>query len=347
MDKKLVCMVAGRFEPEARKVFAQKLKALLDGRTLVVASSDFTHFGPYYSYIPFSGHSITVAAKLRDLDEEIFNAFASGDAARFSEELDVTGATVCGREVLSLLMELLPPCARSVRTGYTTSGEVMQDWTNSVSYVGAIVEGSWRGNGNETTRLTADDGRILLGIAREVITYAAEHGTAPPSEMFAPRVTPALQHVMGGFVTLTLRGRLRGCIGEVLPTRPLWRVVHDHARNAAVSDFRFKPVKPEEVPLLEIEVSTLSPPEPVSSWCEIEVGKHGVVIHKAGCSAVFLPQVATENGWDRPTLLSQLATKAGLGRNDWMSGADFCVFEAQVFREIDEPRVSADYEKDS
>jgi len=129
--------------------------------------------------------------------------------------------------------------------------------------------------------------------------------------------------------------------------RPLWRVIHDHARNAAMSDFRFKPVRPDEVPLIEIEVSVLTPPEPVASWCEIEVGKHGVVLHKAGCTAVFLPQVATENNWDRPTMLRQLAIKAGLGPTDWMAGADFEVFEAQVFREIDEPRVSADYEKES
>lgn len=347
LDKRLVCVVAGRFDPDARKAFAQRLKPLLDARTLVVASTDFTHFGPYYDYIPFAGHNITVAAKLRDLDEEVLNAFVSGDPGRFSEVLDVTGATVCGREVLALLLELLPSGARTVKTGYTTSGEIMQDWTNSVSYMGAVVEGAWRGNGGEAQRLGPEDGRILLGIAREVVTYAAERGTAPAADLFASRVTPALQRTMGGFVTLMLNGRLRGCIGEIVPMRPLWRVIHDHARNAAVSDFRFKPVRPDEVPLIEIEVSVLTPPEPVASWCEIEVGKHGVVLHKAGCTAVFLPQVATENNWDRPTMLRQLAIKAGLGPTDWMAGADFEVFEAQVFREIDEPRVSADYEKES
>jgi len=88
-----------------------------------------------------------------------------------------------------------------------------------------------------------------------------------------------------------------------------------------------------ELPQLEFEISALTPPRPVASYHEIVLGRHGMVLAKRGRSAVFLPQVAPEQGWDLPTTLTHLAQKAGLRADDWKEGAEYLVFEAIVFHE--------------
>ena len=149
-----------------------------------------------------------------------------------------------------------------------------------------------------------------------------------------PEAVPAsAQQVMGGFVTLTLGCSLRGCIGEVFPRRDIWRVVCEQALNAALHDPRFSPLTPGEAHRVKIEISALTPPTLVASWREIVLGRHGIVLEKDGGSAVFLPQVPGEQGWDLATTLRQLAHKAGLPTDAWERDARFLVFEAEVFGE--------------
>ncbi|MBN2143753.1 MAG: AmmeMemoRadiSam system protein A, partial [Candidatus Aureabacteria bacterium] len=130
-------------------------------------------------------------------------------------------------------------------------------------------------------------------------------------------------------------GNLRGCIGEIFPERPLHEAVMDHAIDSALHDPRFPPVTSDELPGLEFEISALTPPHPVSSYNEIVLGKHGMVLSKYGRQAVFLPQVAPEQGWDLATTLSHLSMKAGLLSDDWKENASYLVFEADVFSETE------------
>ena len=90
---------------------------------------------------------------------------------------------------------------------------------------------------------------------------------------------------------------------------------------------------PVEVGELSIEISAMTPPVAIGSWSEFVVGKHGIVLSKSGRSAVFLPQVAPEQGWTAEQTLTHLAQKAGLAPDAWREGAEFEVFEAQVFNE--------------
>ncbi len=145
--------------------------------------------------------------------------------------------------------------------------------------------------------------------------------------------TPAMRSVMGAFVTLHKEGNLRGCIGEIFPRRALVEAVAEQAVNAAFHDPRFPRLRAEELDEIDIEISALTAPHAVGSYEEIVVGRHGVVLSKKGRSAVFLPQVAPEQGWGVEETLTQLALKAGLGSNDWKSGCEFKVFEAIVFGE--------------
>ncbi len=338
LEMPLVCIVVGQFGPQARSEFARQLKPLLDARTLVVASTDFTHYGMQFGYVPFRGNGDEIARQLAELDGAVFDAFASGDVARFSRVMAETGATVCGHEVLALLMELLPEGAEVTKTGYTTSGELTGDWSHTVSYCGATITGRWPEAAADPAAepaadfIGAEDQALLLTLAREVVRQAAAGGMAPNCQQFAARVTPALQQKTGCFVTLTVRGRLRGCIGEILPERPLWQAVCRQAANAAIDDPRFNPLSTAEEPAVQIEISVLTPPQKIDSWRDIELGRHGVILYRDHHAAVFLPQVATEQGWSREELLANLALKAGLSPDGWR-GAEFEVFEAQVFGE--------------
>jgi AmmeMemoRadiSam system protein A len=105
------------------------------------------------------------------------------------------------------------------------------------------------------------------------------------------------------------------------------------AAVSAAHDPRFPPLEAAELDEVELEVSVLSPTEVVSGPDSIAVGTHGVVLSKGRHRAVFLPQVAVEQGWDRDTMLDHLARKAGLRTDGWREGATFEVFTAQVFTE--------------
>jgi AmmeMemoRadiSam system protein A len=136
-------------------------------------------------------------------------------------------------------------------------------------------------------------------------------------------------------VTLKENGELRGCIGEIFPSQPLYKSVIVHAIAAAFRDPRFEAVAKDEVGKLTIEISALTPPKEVSSYREIKIGTDGMVIKKAMRSAVFLPQVATEQGWNLEQTLSALSRKAGLPADAWMEGAKYLTFQAEVFGETE------------
>lgn len=174
--------------------------------------------------------------------------------------------------------------------------------------------------------------RFLLDAARKAIeARASGRDIEPPS---AP-VPESLMVKSGVFVSLHKRGALRGCIGYMKADRPLYEAVIDAAISSAFGDPRFPPMEPDEVPHIDIEISVLTSPVPVTSWKEIVVGRHGIVLKKGICHALFLPQVAPERGWDLETTLDNLAMKAGLAPGEWREGASFEVFEAVVFGETE------------
>ena len=115
--------------------------------------------------------------------------------------------------------------------------------------------------------------------------------------------------------------------------RPLVEAVAARAVDAALRDPRFTPVSGSELTSLRVEISALSPPKPVASWREIVLGRDGMTLERDGRFAVFLPQVAPEQGWDLPTTLSHLSRKAGLASDVWRDGASFETFQAEVFHE--------------
>lgn len=170
----------------------------------------------------------------------------------------------------------------------------------------------------------------VLAFVRGVI--AAELNGAPAPA--APELPP-LRAKGACFVTLhDAFGGLRGCIGNLEAYEPLGDNLRHNALNAAFRDPRFPPLEPEELSEIRLEVSLLSAPEPIAGPEDFVVGRHGIILQQDGRSAVFLPQVAPEQGWDRETTLDFLARKAGLPEDAWRRpGARFFVFTATVFGE--------------
>lgn len=143
-------------------------------------------------------------------------------------------------------------------------------------------------------------------------------------------ITRALKENTATFVTLKKRGMLRGCIGSLAPVAQLYMSVHSNAINAAMMDPRFPPVMPKELPGLSVDVSILSPIVPIAGVDEFKLGEHGIIIEKGSRRAVYLPEVAVEQGWTREETLDSLCEKAGLPSDAWRSGASFSVFSSVV-----------------
>lgn len=170
---------------------------------------------------------------------------------------------------------------------------------------------------------------VLLGRARSAIASRFNESDAPPLESEGG----ALAETRGAFVTLTIGGALRGCIGHVVGVLPLWRAVEENAVAAAFADPRFPPLTGEELDQARIEISVLSPLQRVSPET-IVVGRDGVLVERGASRGLLLPQVATEYGWDRETLLDHACRKAGLEPGAWKHpDTKIATFTAEVFGE--------------
>ncbi len=179
--------------------------------------------------------------------------------------------------------------------------------------------------------LTPDEKSILLRVARAEITQTLT-GTEP--KVTLPK-GGELYGRHGAFVTLHKEGRLRGCIGIFSSLQPLHETVREMAYSAAFKDPRFAPLHTAELQEIDIEISVLSPLRKIGDVSEIEVGKHGLYIVKGVHRGVLLPQVATENNWDKYTFLEHTCYKAGLPGECWQKDADIHVFTALIFGEKD------------
>jgi AmmeMemoRadiSam system protein A len=201
---------------------------------------------------------------------------------------------------------------------------------NSASAVASVQE------------FSSEERNQLLRLAHDSISSALEHreiSTEPPTPHFAePRgvfTSIYLRHDRPGQDSPGRNGpgeKLRGCVGYVLPTCPVYRAVAETARAAAFDDNRFSPLTREEATHLVIELSILSPPQSIEPE-EIEIGRHGLLISWQGRRGLLLPRVPVEHAWDRTIFLEQTCRKAGLPPDAWQKGATIEAFTAEVFGE--------------
>ena len=334
-DFKLVLIVAGQCSYDTIARAGRILASLIDADTLVVASSDFTHYGTGYQYVPFKEN---IPEGLKKLDMGAFEFIQKLDARGLLAYRDRTGATICGCVPIAVLLETLGKDAKAELVRYTTSGELTRDYTNSVSYLAAAFRGK-RTNAAppvapaSQSTLSPEDKKQLLSLVRQTLRYALDHQRVPEPADLSFTASESMQPPRAAFVTLKKNGQLRGCVGDIFPQRPLYKSVITNAIYAGFGDGRFPQLRKEEYDQLKVEISALTAPTPVASWHDIRIGVDGMVLSKDGHSAVFLPQVAPEQGWNLETTLQYLSEKAGLPPDAWKEGASFLVFQADVFGE--------------
>jgi MEMO1 family protein len=344
-------------EPGDVRMVGQIVRRYLHEGDLVVVSSDFTHYGPRYDYVPFE--SDVAENRVKELDLEAFECLKNRDVDQFVDFHDRTKCTICGFYPCAVLLSMLPENSTAHLLRYDTSrGTSHEDSLNSVSYLAIGFTGekgttSWQAVPCQTdiVSLTDKEKHDLLKLARQALElFVREKKILRPADCEIG-LTPVLKIPLGVFVTLFKKKPtdvsvnpkfakraesdrdLRGCIGYIWPIKPLADAVVDNAIGACSKDPRFVEVKESELADIEIEISVLTPLTRVNSANDIEVGKHGVVLYLKGHQSVFLPHVATEYGWTRDEMLSQLSVKAGFGPQEWRDGAQFDVFESIMFEE--------------
>ena len=178
--------------------------------------------------------------------------------------------------------------------------------------------------------LSLSEQKMIIDGVKKVIARSCDPQTRDFVSDF--KSTEFLRQQRGVFVTLYKDGKLRGCIGHLRSKLPLYTLIPRVAKKAAFEDRRFPPVTCEELPEISVEVSVLTNPRPIKSYKEIDIKKHGIILHQGSKSAVFLPKVATDQGWNLDTTLTQLALKAGLSANAWKDRrTTFEVFESIDF----------------
>ncbi len=187
--------------------------------------------------------------------------------------------------------------------------------------------------------------RARAAIARAIGARVTPVAELIPNPQSPPKATADLAEALsakaglipelraGAFVTLRIRGRLRGCMGYPEPELPLLEVVERCAVSAAISDPRFPPLSAEEWTDVDIELSVLGPIETVDDIIEVVVGRDGLIVELGRRRGLLLPQVAVEWKWDATEFASQTCIKAGLPRDAWQKGATLFKFEAEVFSE--------------
>ncbi len=336
-EAKILPLVIGSDDPGlCRDLGRAIVEATAGRRVLIVASSDLSHYP-----------SFDDAWKT---DRRLLRAIAGGDP----EEMRRVIADEIGRGAPGLSTcacgsgPILAAPAVAERAGarkgrvvsYANSGDTaIGDRERVVGYGAVAFE---RGSGEPDLSglerpapffregsLTDREREYLIDHARRTVAWYLTSRTAPLARPSAGR----LWAKQGVFVTLEMNHRLRGCIGHMAEDRPLCQVVGAMALQAAFNDRRFRPLTPDEFGAIDFEISVLTPRRKIGGADEIVIGRHGVVLEKGGRSAVYLPQVAPEQGWNREETLSHLCEKAGLAGDCWRKNASFSVFEAEVFGE--------------
>jgi AmmeMemoRadiSam system protein B/AmmeMemoRadiSam system protein A len=321
----LVPIVMGDQSYENSRALGVALAKLIkaDGKpedTLVLASSDLSHFHPYDDAVK--------------IDRKSLDALTAWDYFSMSRNFQTRVWEACGgAPIVATMIFAERMGANQARVSkYENSGDVTGDHARVVGYSADAFVKAPSGKNMETPFSLSDAEKSeLLTLARKSVEYVVQQKDAyePPASTSA-----TLNQERGAFVTLTESGALRGCIGYTSATKPLYMTVRDTATLAAMRDPRFPPVSASELPNLEYEISVLSPLRRVMDVQQIKVGEHGLLMKNGDSEGLLLPQVPVEQKWDRQTFLEQTCAKARLSPGCWKDEeTDIFSFTAVVFGE--------------
>lgn len=308
---KIIPILTGEVDPA---YIAQLLLPFLDESTLVIASSDLSHY--------------QINSKARQIDDTTVRNILKGE---FDGEIDG-----CGRTSIHIIMHLarkmkLEPHLLDARTSFETAPQYGSD-SRVVGYASIVYTGK-QNSAPLSSELSTSQKAFLLRLARNSLNAAVRKiplkDTADVPEDFREN--------RGCFVTLTSKGNLRGCIGYIEPVKPLYQAVVDNAGHAALNDPRFSPVTANELTTIKVEVSVLTKPQPLNFSTPEELlkklvpGVHGVILRRGSLQSTYLPQV-WEQLPDKMMFLENLSLKAGMPRDGWKT-SEVRIYTAEHFSE--------------
>lgn len=305
--------------------FAKLLEPYFNEHNLFIISTDFSHYPSYSDAV--------------SVDKETIDAILTNSGTKLHEMLQKhkhcgvkhLDTDLCGwTSVLALLNITEEKKNVSFQhIHYANSGD--SEYGDKFRVVGYSAIAVTQEKTGQSITFSQKEQKTLLAIARESISKALHY--KDNSSVLDDELTDALMTHCGAFVSLYVNKDLRGCKGRFGESQPLYEVVKDMARAAALADYRFRSVTADELEELEIEISVMTPMKKIASIDEIELGKHGIYIEKGMASGTFLPQVATETNWTKEEFLGHCAMdKAGLSWNGWKD-ADIYTYETIVFSE--------------
>jgi hypothetical protein len=305
---------------------AASLDPLLNAETLIVVSSDLSHYLP---------HDTAVVR-----DRETIQAVLDLDWDAISNSRN----RACGALPIEVLLRLARRHGwKPQLLHYSTSAEASGDRQAVVGYAAIAFFGDTAMSDpiSSAPRLTAEQGRCLVRLARQTLMerFGQSLPKADAEQLAAALADEALNAPCGTFVTLKLRNQLRGCIGTLVARETVVEGIRQNTLNAAFHDPRFRPLSAEEAEQVAVEVSVLTPPAPLAYRdgqdliAKLRAHVDGVIIRKGHASATFLPQV-----WEQlpepSEFLSHLCMKAGLAADEWRRGKiEVQTYQVQHFEE--------------
>jgi hypothetical protein len=305
-DFTIVPILIGSPSRQTFEHLISKLTTILDEKTLLIASTDLSHYHDY--------------STAKDMDSKVIAAIERLSASDTLDLLRTGKSELCGGFPVIIVLETARRSGANLGVvfKYANSGDVTGDKERVVGYASV---------GLYKSPFTEGEKKELLALARNAITGYVINGKAPEVEIKNPK----FKTDGAVFVTIKENGSLRGCIGHIQAVMPLYQSIIKNAVAACSSDPRFPRMKKEELKDMEIEISILSPFVPLKDVKDIQVGKHGLYIMKGMQSGLLLPQVATEFGWDRNAFLEHVCMKAGLSKDAWKD-AEIYTFTAEILR---------------
>ncbi|MEI7499470.1 MAG: AmmeMemoRadiSam system protein B [Bacteroidota bacterium] len=340
-DFKLIPIVIGTQSAQTCKKIADALKPWFNERNLFVFSTDFSHYPSYDD--AYSADKATCDAIIAGSPDGLMKLLDDYK----DKPVPNMATNLCGWTSIMTMLYLtsgnpdlkITPVhyMNSGDSGYGDKKQVVGYWSLAVtmtkpstnSKAGSIAAA---GSINPASfDFTTEEKIILLKIARNTILTYIRDRRIPDDD--AKSFSENLKIRAGAFVTLKKHDELRGCIGRFSSDMPLYKLIRQMAVASSTEDTRFEPVNAKEIDQIDIEISVLSPLKKIQSPDEIILGKHGIYIKKGFNSGTFLPQVATETGWNKEEFLGYCARdKAGIGWDGWKN-ADLFTYEACVFSE--------------
>lgn len=323
-DIKIVPLLFGSENIDIVTLFAQGLEKFIDNKTLIVISTDLSHYPNFADATDIDNQTIE-SILLNDID--LFRNKISELEKLNTENVSTLACAQPAVEtaiILSQKLEFEPALLK-----YANSGDYFPEQKDRVvGYAAIAFTGSIESEDITKRELNSEEQKIALEIARKTLKNYFNQTDYEPNVLNYP----IFQLKRGAFVTLKINGQLRGCIGNFEPEQELVQVIQNMALSAAFKDTRFQPLTAEEFKDVEIEISILSPREKITDHNLIEAGKHGVYVQKENKAGTYLPQVATENNWTEEEFLKSLCEdKSQIGPNCWLDPkTNLYIFTAQI-----------------